>query len=152
MKNLLIVITVLLLSLTGCGGGVSEKEALSPAAVEASVVGEKIVGQAVVLFPTPIEEQDVQVKMVKTAAPTPTPAGDPIAGEKIFVSACAACHGQDIIHSEFIATRTDQELVEFIKVGGLPNEPLVMPSRGGNPSLTDKNLDDIAAYLRSLQK
>jgi hypothetical protein len=45
--------------------------------------------------------------------------------------------------SEFIITRTNEELVEFIKVGGVPNEPLIMPPRGGSPSLTDKNLVDI---------
>jgi mono/diheme cytochrome c family protein len=54
--------------------------------------------------------------------------------------------------SELIATRTNQELVEFIKVGGVPGGPLVMPPRGGSPTLTDEELDDIAAYLRSLQK
>jgi mono/diheme cytochrome c family protein len=152
MKNLLIVITVLLLSLTGCGGGVAGKGTPSPAPADDSVAGEKIVGQAIVLFSTPTDEPVAEEKRFETAAPTPTSAGDPIAGEKIFVSACAACHGQDMIHSEFIATRTDHELIEFIKVGGLPDEPLVMPPRGGNPTLTDENLDDIAAYLRSLQK
>ena len=152
MKRMFMVITVLLLSLAACGGGATEKRTPSPDAAEVSAVGEKIVGQAVVLFPTPTEEPVAQVKTVEAAMPTPTPAGDPIAGEKIFASACVACHGQDLIRSEFIATRTDQELIEFIEVGGLPDEPLVMPPRGSNPTLTDENLDDIAAYLRSLQK
>jgi hypothetical protein len=54
--------------------------------------------------------------------------------------------------SAFISEKTDRELVEFLKVGGLPDEPPVMPPRGGNPSLTDEKLVDIAAYLRSMQK
>jgi len=145
-------LTVLLFYLAGCGGDIAEKVTPSPTPAKAPVVGEEFVGQGVVLFPTPTAEPITEVKMVETAAPTPIATGDPIAGEKIFVSACAACHGQDMIHSEFIATRTDHELIEFIEVGGLPDEPLVMPPRGGNPTLTDENLDDIAAYLRSLQK
>jgi len=152
MKRMLIVITVLLLGLVACGDSVAEKGTPSPAAVEASVVGEKTFGEAMAQLPTPTEESVSSEKTFETLAATPIATGDPIAGEKIFVSACAACHGQDMIHSEFIATRTDHELIEFIEVGGLPDEPLVMPPRGGNPTLTDENLDDIAAYLRSLQK
>ena len=78
--------------------------------------------------------------------------GDPVAGEKLFASACAGCHGQEMTQNEFIAAKTDQELVEFIKAGGAPDEPLVMPPKGGNPTLTDEKLYHIAAYLRSLQE
>ena len=152
MKRMLIVITLLILSLAGCGNNIAEKEAPSPDAAETPVVAEKIAGQAVVLFPTPTEEPVVGEKTVEKATVIPTPAGDPLAGEKIFVSACATCHGQDMTQNEFIATKTDRELIEFIEVGGLPDEPLVMPPRGGNPTLTDEKLADIAAYLRSLQK
>jgi hypothetical protein len=54
--------------------------------------------------------------------------------------------------SELIASKTDPDLVKFLKVGGEPDEPRVMPPKGGAPSLTDKNLADIVAYLRTLQK
>lgn len=90
--------------------------------------------------------------VAEKATPPPAPAGDAAAGEKIFARACAACHGLDLSQSELVATRTDQELVEFIKVGGVPDGPLVMPPRGGSPSLNDENLVDITVYLRSLQK
>ncbi len=152
MKRMLYVTMVLLFSLAACGGGVAEKGTPFPAKAGASVAGEKMVGEAMAQLPTPTEEPVADEKTFETAASTPTPAGDPIAGEKIFASACAACHGQDMTQSEFIAAKTDQELIEFIKIGGVPNEPLVMPPRGGNLSLTDEKLDDIAAYLRSLQK
>jgi mono/diheme cytochrome c family protein len=95
------------------------------------------------------------------AAPVQASAGDPVVGERIFASACAACHGmkgegvpglsQDMTQGEFAASATDLELVEFIKVGGLPDEPLVMLPKGGIPSLTDPNLVDIVAYIRWLQ-
>lgn len=80
----------------------------------------------------------------------------------MFASACTACHGlkgeglqglsKDMTQSEFIASKTDRELVEFIKIGGAPDEPLVMLPKAGSPSLTDENLYDIVVYMRSLQK
>ena len=98
----------------------------------------------------------------QAAAPSEAHIGDPIAGEKIFASACAGCHGlkgegvpgmsQDMTQSQLIDTKTDQELVEFIKLGGVPGEPPVMLPKGGAPSLSDQNLVDIVAYIRSLQK
>ncbi len=54
--------------------------------------------------------------------------------------------------NRFIATKTNQELVEFIKTGGVPDEPLIMLPKAGNPSLTDEDLYDVAAYIRSLQR
>jgi hypothetical protein len=54
--------------------------------------------------------------------------------------------------SELIASKTDPDLVEFLKVGGEPDEPRLMLPKGGVPSLTDQNLADVVAYLRTLQK
>ena len=101
------------------------------------------------------------------AVPTPAPGGDPAAGQEIFTSTCATCHGpagegvpglgKDMTTSEFIAGKTDAELVEFIKVGRDPSDPLnttgvAMPPKGGNPALSNEDLLDVAAYIRSLQK
>lgn len=97
----------------------------------------------------------------------PVFAGDPAAGQELFTGTCAACHGpagegiqglgKDMTTSQFIAGKTDEELIEFIKVGRDPGDPLNttgigMPSKGGNPSLTDENLQDIVSYIRSIQK
>jgi disulfide bond formation protein DsbB len=94
-------------------------------------------------------------------------AGDPAAGQQMFVQTCAACHGpqgrgieglgKDMAVSEFIATHSDAELVDFIKVGRDPSDPLnttgvAMPPKGGNPSLTDEDLLDIVAYIREIQQ
>jgi disulfide bond formation protein DsbB len=59
--------------------------------------------------------------------------------------------------SDFVATRTDAELVAFIKSGRSVDDPLnttgvAMPPKGGNPALTDADLADIVAYIRSLQR
>jgi mono/diheme cytochrome c family protein len=101
------------------------------------------------------------------AAPSAASAGDPVTGEKIFASSCAGCHGrrgagvpglsQDMARSELIAGTTDQELFELIKTGQTPGDTpgttaVVMPPKGGVSLLTDQNLVDIVAYIRSLQK
>ena len=87
--------------------------------------------------------------------------GDPTAGEQVYTRACATCHGpkgegvpglsKDMTRSEFIADKTNQELVEFIELGGSPGEPLIMLPKAGNPALTQVNLNDVVAYLRTLQ-
>lgn len=104
---------------------------------------------------------------VTTAATgTETAAGDPAAGEQLFSGTCLACHGpggegveglgKPLPPSEFVAGLSDDELVAFLQVGRPIDDPLnttgiMMPPRGGNPSLTDADLRDLVAYIRSLQ-
>ena len=92
-------------------------------------------------------------------------AGDASAGEELFNGSCTACHGQGavgieglgkgLIDNAFIAGLDDAALVEFIIVGRLADDPanttgIAMPAKGGNPSLSDDQLGDIVAYLRTL--
>lgn len=96
-----------------------------------------------------------------------TTAGDPVHGEKLFMANCTACHGADAkgvpslgksVHpsdSEFIQMQSDPELIEFIKVGRQPDHPLnttgvAMPPKGGSPALSDSDIVDIVAYIRTL--
>jgi disulfide bond formation protein DsbB len=87
-------------------------------------------------------------------------------GESTYLVACIACHGsagegiaglgKPLSHSDFIAGQTDAELLEFIVVGRPTTDPentsgIAMPPRGGRPNLTDSEIRDIIAYLRSLQ-
>ena len=98
----------------------------------------------------------IQVGPVKTG---PT-------GEERFKSTCSACHGpdarglpsigKDLINNEFCRTQTDQQLLEFIKKGRMPDDPLnttklAMPPKGGNPSLSDGDIRAIITHLRTLQ-
>jgi disulfide bond formation protein DsbB len=93
--------------------------------------------------------------------------GDSVAGESVFMSACIACHGQDaqgrpglgknLVSSDFVDSKSDQELVEFIKVGRAPDDPLnttrvAMPPKGAKATLSDQALFDIVAYIRTLKK
>ena len=92
--------------------------------------------------------------------------GDPAVGETIFSSTCTACHGAGavgvdnlgppLIDNVFIQSLNDDELLVFLNEGRPPDHPdnttgIAMPPKGGNASLTDEDLNDLIAYLRSLQ-
>lgn len=96
----------------------------------------------------------------------PVSAGNPQMGQQKFASTCAACHGQNaegiqglgkpLADSQFIKNMSDEALIEFVKVGRGPSDPenttgIAMPPKGGNPSLSDDDLQDIVAHLRALQ-
>ena len=91
--------------------------------------------------------------------------GDAVHGEELFASTCSACHGpggigveglgKDMTESEFIAGQTDAELITFIKLGRSTGDPLNttgidMPPKGGNPSLSEEDLNDIVTYIRTI--
>ena len=93
--------------------------------------------------------------------------GDLSAGEEMFGSTCADCHGpagegveglgKDMTASAFIAGLSDDELMLFVKQGLPPGDPanttgVEMPPNGGNPALSDDDLAHIIAYMRSIQK
>lgn len=99
--------------------------------------------------------------------PTTAPAGDPVAGKTQFDTVCIACHGpggvgvtglgKPFTTSEFLLTVTDQELLEFVKTGRPISDPanttgVDMPPKGGNPALTDAQIMDIIAYIRTLHE
>lgn len=94
-------------------------------------------------------------------------AGDPARGEELFNQVCIACHGEGgegieglgkpFTTSEFIASQSDQELLAFIKTGRPVGHPdnttgVDMPPKGGNPALTDEDIVDIIAYIRTLNE
>lgn len=106
-------------------------------------------------------------KEADQSAQSAAPAGDPAAGQELFAGTCSACHGpegkgipglgKDMTTSEFIAGKTDAELIEFIKQGRDPSDPLnttgvAMPPKGGNPALSDQDLANIVAYVRTLHE
>ena len=127
----IVVLMIALLTLAACGGGGSE--ASSQTAEEAAPVSK----------------------------------GDPAAGKEQFDMICFACHGpggegieglgKPFTTSEFLREKSDEEMVEFIKVGRPSGDPLNttgidMPPKGGNPALTDDQIVDIIAYVRTLQE
>jgi len=102
------------------------------------------------------------------ATTTMAPGGDdPVArGKKIFRGTCVACHasdakglpglGKNLHDNEFVQSTTDDELVAFIETGRPADDPqnttgVAMPPKGGNPALTESDLRDVVAFLRTLQ-
>ncbi|MBO9360905.1 MAG: cytochrome c [Thermoflexus sp.] len=107
---------------------------------------------------------------ISAPAPQPEPVaialkGDAERGKELYLSTCVACHGpeakgvpglgQNLTTSAFVRQQTDEQLVEFIKRGRMATDPanvtgMPMPPKGGNPALTDQDLMDIVAFLRTL--
>ncbi len=93
--------------------------------------------------------------------------GDPVAGKDFYLQSCSACHGpdakgikgigKDLITSEFAINLSDQEFLDYVNNGRAVDDPLnttgiPMPPKGGNPALTDAQIMDIIAYIRTLEK
>lgn len=87
-------------------------------------------------------------------------------GSKLYASACVACHGpggtgvagngKRLAKNEFIGSLDDEGLLAFIMKGRAPSDPMnstgiQMPPKGGNPALSEDDVLDIIAYLRTLQ-
>jgi len=100
----------------------------------------------------------------ETTAPTVI-AGDAAAGQTTFNNRCSVCHGpggegivglgKPLTTSEFAAGLTDAELLVFLQTGRPSDDPLnttgiAMPARGGTPALSDQELVDVIAYLRTI--
>jgi disulfide bond formation protein DsbB len=88
-------------------------------------------------------------------------------GKTLFGQTCSVCHGpdghgvpnlgKDLVNSKFVAENTDAQLLEYVQKGRAANDPLnttgiAMPARAGNPSLTDDQIRDIIAYIRTIVK
>ena len=91
--------------------------------------------------------------------------GDAANGASLYEGSCQACHGpggtgiaglgKPFEGSEFINGTSDEGMVEFLKVGRPSDDPLnttgiAMLPYGGNPSLTEQDLKDLVAYMRTL--
>lgn len=88
-------------------------------------------------------------------------AGPP--GKTIYEGTCIACHGPDGKGalpgvSDFTAPKgplaqSDDVLKKRIREGfQSPGSPMAMPPKGGNPNLTEKNIDDVLRYLQATFK
>jgi mono/diheme cytochrome c family protein len=86
-------------------------------------------------------------------------------GRAPFVNSCSSCHGANgegmeglgkpFTTSEFIGSKTDKELMNFVKTGRAMWDPdnttgVDMPAKGGNPALGDEDLKQIIDYIRAI--
>ena len=101
------------------------------------------------------------------AQPVAAAAGNAEHGKQIYSQICIACHGpeakgvqglgKDLTTSTFVAEKSDAEMVDFLKVGRDPSDPLnttgvAMPPKGGNPALSDQDMLDIVAFVRTIHQ
>jgi mono/diheme cytochrome c family protein len=92
-------------------------------------------------------------------------AGDAAAGEEIFAATCSSCHGADaegvdglgktLAPSDFVAETSSADLVIVVTDGRPVDDPdnttgILMPPKGGNPALSDEDIEDVVAYIKSL--
>jgi mono/diheme cytochrome c family protein len=137
---------------------------LAAVAIEAVALGR---------YPQSIRQPEA-MRIGATSAPSPVqlaptiPAAveaDAVSGGRRFAASCAACHGGTgegvggigpaLAATSWLTQRDDQQVLNFLTVGRMPGDPdsvmgRAMPARGGNMSLTDADLADIVAYLRTL--
>lgn len=86
-------------------------------------------------------------------------------GLTLYQRNCMACHGPEgegiaglgkaWTGSDFINSRTDAEMLAFLYEGRPADHPenttgIAMAPKGGNPRLTDTDLLDLIAYMRTL--
>jgi len=99
------------------------------------------------------------------ATEAPSEGGDSADGAVLYNGSCIACHGPNgegieglgkpFVGSDFINSSSDAEMLAFLLVGRPSDDPLnttgiAMLPKGGNPSLTDDDLLDLVAYMRTL--
>jgi disulfide bond formation protein DsbB len=97
--------------------------------------------------------------------PAASSGGDASAGEPLFQATCSACHGadakglpalgKDLTTSEFFQGSSNDEMLAFILVGRDANDPenttgVAMLPKGGNPALTNEDILNIIAYVRTI--
>ena len=86
-------------------------------------------------------------------------------GQTAYLRYCAVCHGPDaqgraglgknLVTSSFVAEQDDASLVQFIREGRPADDPLnttgiAMLPYGGQPTLSDADLTNLVAYMRSI--
>lgn len=88
-------------------------------------------------------------------------------GQRVYAISCASCHGPSgrglpyqgapLDRSSFLAQRTDRQVLQMIKLGRTADDPnsvmrLPMPAKGGYSHLSDNDLHDVVAYIRTFSQ
>ena len=116
----------------------------------------------IVVSAGPPTSEGVRIAPVATSS---TPAEPLSPGEVVYQNTCQVCHGADangvvglgkpLRNSAYIQDNDDAEVFRNIAEGRLPEDPLnttgvAMPARGAK-NISDDQIHDVVAYLRTLQ-
>ncbi len=92
-------------------------------------------------------------------------AGDAAAGQKLFSITCVTCHGPtgeglnslapSLRASEFLKSADTAGVTQVVRRGRPVTDPAnksgkMMPAKGGNPFLTDQQVADLVAFVKSI--
>ena len=103
----------------------------------------------------------VIVALASFVTPAAASASDPVEmGRKVYSQTCVACHGangkgmipgvSDFTKAEGPLSQSDEALIASIRDGLVKaGKPLSMPAKGGNPPLTDEEIQAVLEYLRT---
>lgn len=120
----------------------------------------------------------LMVRVTRSLSPNPDPATALPAhlaldmeavdrGEENYLATCSVCHGadgsamkeagKDLPSSALVKVLDDPQLIAFIRRGVDASAAsnafkTAMPPSGGNPLLTDAQMQDIVTFLRKLQQ
>ncbi|MBL8762744.1 MAG: c-type cytochrome [Phycisphaerae bacterium] len=108
-----------------------------------------------------IWEAQAYERLVAAPAAGVVPVPEAVHGRELFTGVCIACHGpqgtgvkglgKNLVESDFVAARSDEELRQFLVTGRPDARPVGMPPKGGREDFTDDDLRHIVAYVRGLQ-
>ncbi|WP_154224704.1 c-type cytochrome [Marinicella rhabdoformis] len=81
-------------------------------------------------------------------------------GKEVYEQTCIACHGKDgkgavpgvpdLTIPEGVLSQSEEVLLAHIRDGfKSKNSPMAMPAKGGNPSLSESDLLNVVAYMKS---
>ena len=91
-------------------------------------------------------------------AATPTTMRSGLSGQEIYSQTCVACHGADgsgaipgVPDFKERLSKSDDILFQHIIEGfQSPGSPMAMPARGGNPNLSDQDIQKVLSYIKNL--
>lgn len=83
-----------------------------------------------------------------------------LTGQEVYEQTCIACHGKDgkgtvpgapdFTKSDGVLSQDDEILMKHIAEGfKSKNSPMAMPAKGGNPLLTETDLNNVVLYMKS---
>src|SRR2546421_5707366 len=101
---------------------------------------------------------DTSPSPASTASGTTTLPGDPTKGQALFSQNCATCHGaaleggigpslNPIEKLPGVANPLDPAYLIGVITNGRTDNGRVMPPKGGNPSLTEQDVKDLASFI-----